>query len=53
MSQNPSKKLEMHNHLAAVWRDAFDTLLQCCEMLTEYEQTHGIEEHWTPETKKW
>jgi len=53
MSQNPSKKLEMRNHLAAVQRDAFDTLSQCREMLAAYEQTHGIEERWTPETEKW
>jgi|SRR5882762_27023 len=53
MSQNPSKKLKMRNHLAAVQRDAFDTLSQCREMLAAYEQTHGIEEHWTPDTEKW
>jgi len=53
MGQNPSKKLKICNHLAAVQRNAFDTLSQCREMLVAYEQTHDIEERWTPDTEKW
>src|SRR5882762_9976836 len=53
MGQNPSKKLKIRNHLAAVQRNAFNTLSQCCEILVAYEQTHDIEERWTPDTEKW
>ena len=53
LTQNKSKNRDLHNHVAATQKNAFEHLTESCELLVAFEELNDIDEQWTPDTEKW